>query len=148
MNITNFIKLSCLFVLVLLNSCNKCKDMLCSSGPPDFTIELVDAITGENLITIGKYKAGSIKVTDELGQNIWTKFNAEDNRNTLMIGAKETEDIQTLTLTIGEDLSIPIRVKVGFGTSGCCSSYSLKDVAVQGYATEVVKERGIIKIKI
>lgn len=122
--------------------------MACSAAPPQFILELVDAVSGENLFTTGKYQASNIKVTDELGQNAFTKFNAEDNRNTLMIGVDSKEGIQQLTLTIGEKLSIPIKVNVGFGTSGCCSSYFTEDVAVQGYATETVRETGIIKIKI
>ncbi|MBG6234408.1 hypothetical protein IWX76_000963 [Pedobacter sp. CAN_A7] len=144
----NFIKISCLFIIVLLNSCNKCEGIACTTAPPSFTLELVDAITGVNLFTTGKYKASNIKVTDELGQNVYTLFNAEDNRNTLAIIAKDKEGMQTLTLTIGKNLSIPIQIKVGFGTSGCCSSYHAEDVAVQGYVTEIVNETGIIKIKI
>ena len=144
----NFLKISCLFILVLFNSCNKCEGIACSAGPPNFTLELVDAVTGENLFTTGRYNASNINVTDELGQHAFTLFTAEDNRNTIRISTKETEGEQKLTLSVGADLSIPIKVKVGFGTSGCCSSYYTEDVAVQGYATEVVKETGIIKIKI
>jgi hypothetical protein len=114
----------------------------------NFTIELVDAVTGENVFANGKYKASSIKVTDELGQNVFTKFNADDNRNTILVGINSTEGIQKLTLTIGENLTVPIHVKVRLGTGGCCSNYFTEDVAVQGYKTEVVKETGIIKIKI
>lgn len=144
-----FLKISCLFVLVLLfNSCNECEGMACTAAPPSFTLELVDAVTGENLFTTGKYKPGNIEVKDEGGQHTYTLFNAENNRNTLMVSVNSTEGEQKFTLSIGEDLSIPINVKVSFGTSGCCSSYQTEDVAVEGYATEVVKETGIIKIKI
>jgi hypothetical protein len=144
----NFLKISCLFIIVLLNSCNKCEDIACASGPPNFTLDLVDAVTGENLFTTGKYKASDIMVTNELGKNAFTKFIAEDNRNTLMIGANSREGDQKLTLAVGNDLNIPIQVKIRMGTSGCCTNYFTEDVAVQGYVTEVVKETGIIKIKI
>ena len=144
----NFLKVSCVLLLLLLNSCDKCEDIACSTGPPNFTVELVDAVTGENLFTNGKYMPGNIKVTDELGQKVYSSFFAEYGRNSLLISVNSTEGDQKITLAVGDDLSIPIKVKVYKGTANCCTNYFVEDVAVQGYATDVVKENGIIKIKI
>jgi hypothetical protein len=140
--------MTCLFLLVLFNSCNKCEDIACSTGPPSFTVELLDAVTGANVFTTGKYQASSIRVTDELDQSVYTNFSSENNRNTLNIVVSSTEGNQRLTLALGNDLSIPIQVKVTKVSSGCCSNYFAEEIIVEDAESELVKETGIIKIKI
>lgn len=51
-----------LSVLLLFQSCDKCKDVACSTPPGSFRFKVVDKKTGENLFTNGTYDKKDLQI--------------------------------------------------------------------------------------
>lgn len=144
----NLFKITCVFILFLINGCDRCKEMACSTGPPSFGLEIVDAETGINVFTSGKYDSKRIMVTDQNNQDVYSLFVAGDNMNILRIAPKSEKGKQKITLRVGNDLVIPIEVNVREGKGECCTNYFEDGVIVTGYDYEKSKETGRIIIKV
>lgn len=140
--------LCCLCFTLLMGSCDKCKEINCSTGPPRFTLELVDKETGENVFTSGKYKAEDIVLTDENQQTVYTQFVAENNLNVVNIALPDTEGEKELKMRFGGGQEIIIRLDVRKGESKCCTNYFAENIQVDNFPYEQSKETGIIEIKI
>ncbi|MCB0518328.1 MAG: hypothetical protein H6577_06115 [Lewinellaceae bacterium] len=54
--------------IFLAYSCNKCKDVACTSPPPEFTFQLVDKDSGADLVANGTFDANAIEVYSLAGQ--------------------------------------------------------------------------------
>jgi hypothetical protein len=144
----NLFKITCVFILFLINGCDRCEEIACSTGPPSFVLEIVDGETGVNVFTSGKYDSKNIAVTDQNNQTVYSLFVAENNMNILRVSPKSEKGKQKLTLKVGNDLVIPIEVNVRKGKSECCTNYFEDGVAVTGYDYEKSKNTDRIIIKV
>ncbi|WP_214226910.1 hypothetical protein [Pedobacter sp. B4-66] len=144
----NFLKITCVFILFLINGCDRCEGIACSTGPPYFVLEIVDAETGINVFTSGKYESKSIAVKDHNNQTVYSRFIAEDDVNIIGINVESKKGKQKLTLKVGNDLAIPIEVNVRDGKGECCTNYFEDGVTVTGYDYEKSKKTSNIIIKV
>lgn len=144
------VALLCLCFTLIIASCDKnnCRDTLCSTGPPSFSLELVDKATGENVFTSGKYKAEDIVLKDENQETVRTLLVAEDNLNIIGVTLPNTEGEKELKMRIGGEQEIIIRLNVRKGESKCCTNYFAESIKVENFTYEQSKETGIIEIKI
>lgn len=144
----NLFNVACVFILLLINGCDRCDGIACSTGPPTFSIEIVDAKTGINVFTSEKYDPKSIMITDQNNKTIYLRFVSENKINTISISPNSEKGKHKLTLKAGTDLVIPIEVNVREGGEKCCTNYFLDGITVTGYDYEIAKETGLIIIKI
>lgn len=144
----NLFNIACIFILLLINGCDRCDGVACSTGPPIFNIEIVDFETGINVFTSGKYDSKSIAVKDENNQTIYSRFVSENDINKISISPNSEKGRHKLTLKVGVDLVIPIEVNVREGAGKCCTNYFPDGITATGYDYEIIKETGLIIIKI
>jgi len=59
--------------------CDKCDGVACSTGPPSFSVMLLDKETGENVFASGKYKENQVSVEDSEGNSVYSLGVGEDD---------------------------------------------------------------------
>ncbi|WP_339889200.1 hypothetical protein [uncultured Flavobacterium sp.] len=138
-----------LFFLFLF-SCDKADDCPeASTGPPYFFVEIVDSTTNENVFTNGTYTENQLSVSTAPATNTNSYFFiAQDNANIIQIIPSWSEGTFTTTITLDNQISIPIVSEVYKSETRCTTNYFLKSVTVQGFEYEVETENGFYKIKI
>jgi len=144
----NLFKIAFIFIFFLINGCDRCAGIGCTTGPPSFVLEIVDAETGINVFTSGKYDSKDIEVTDRDNQTTYSIFQAGADMNILRISPKSEKGNQKFTLKVGNDLVIPIEVNVREGKGECCTNYFEDGVTVTGYDYEKSKNTDRIIIKV
>jgi hypothetical protein len=141
-------KLVFLFVIVILfNSCSKpCGEA--STGPPSFMIEIIDAITNENVFTNGTFTQNQLSVTTANSTSQGYFFNSENNVNLISINPARTDGTFTTLIKLNNQITIPIESTIEKSRTKCFESYFITSVTVSGYSYVRDSETGIIKIKI
>lgn len=147
-------KIAILSLFLLNFNCddfNPCGDgVLASTGPPVFTLKIVDKTTGENLITNGTYAANQISIIDINGNLVEYGFVGENQRNTFWIMAqKNIQDtgIRKIFFKIDSFIVIELEVNIYEGKSECFTNYFARDYKALNYPYEVTPE-GLLIIKL
>lgn len=70
--------------LILLQACS-CRDIACTSPPPEFNFDLLDAQTGNNIFTFGQYTTDALKVKNQNNQNVDFKLSEDPQRQNIII---------------------------------------------------------------
>ena len=136
-----------IILTVILYSCNKpCQDA--STGPPNFRIEIIDAVTNENVFTNGSFTQSQLQVTSTNSPSFNYNFISENNLNIIVISPAWEEGIFTTTLKLGADITIPITAKVKKVADDCNTNYVIETVTITNYQSYIDQENYIYKIKI
>lgn len=139
-----------IFVIIFalfLYSCDKpCQDA--STGPPSFSIEIIDAVSNENVFTNGTFTQSQLQVTPTNSASFYYSFISENNLNILTISPAWEEGTFTTTLKLGEDITIPIIAKVKKVSNDCHTNYGIETVTISNYESHFDQENYIYKIKI
>jgi hypothetical protein len=137
-----------LFFLVIINSqCfEKCNDA--STGPPNFTIEIISVTTGEDVFTKGTYQSNQITIIDEKNQNINFRFFNENSVNLIQIRPASEAGNKTIKLKIGNEVIININFEIIKASTKCGTNYSVRNISIGNYQYEQSNQTGIIKINI
>lgn len=141
------------FVILSLTliSCknSKCEDILCFTPPPDFTFELVDKTTGENLFENGNLLSEDIKVLDEENKNVPFQFISENNLNSIYFQEIGWNlGLHTYTLTIGNQVNFDLVLEMQEKHENCCTFFKVLKFDISNYEYEQSNSTGIYKIKI
>ena len=123
--------------------------LLCSSGPPKYYIEIVDKTTNENVFTNGTYSQNQVKITTENTTAESFRFVAKsaENANVIEIIPAFQEGTFTTTVTINNEIKIPIESKIYLSESECKNLF-IESVNVIGYSYTYDEATGIYTIKI
>ncbi|MEN8125871.1 MAG: hypothetical protein ABFR32_12170 [Bacteroidota bacterium] len=122
-----------LTLILLLTSCDDCKDISCFTPPPSFSFEIVDKQTEENLFTNGTYSEDQIQVFNTLTNNpIDYTFIGEEDINIINIFSLgwETEEVD-VTIKIGEDIEFNFFVDAERKNEDCCSFTEINEFSVE-----------------
>ncbi|KAF2508746.1 hypothetical protein EYY60_16635 [Flavobacterium zhairuonense] len=136
-----------IFLLVLNYGCSN-DSIACFTPPEDFSFELIDKTTGENLFTYGTYKSSDITIKDlnDSSKNIEYNFISENNYNVIRIGS-----IGWKTETINYSVNIARKSIFEFHVqanriSGKCSYTEFKDFQIKNATFQLDQTRGVYKI--
>jgi hypothetical protein len=147
------IKVSIILLLLINVGCkytDPCEDLLASTGPPFFSLKIVDKTTGENLITNGTYAANQVSITDINGKSVDYGFVGENQRNTFWIMAqKNLQDtgFRKIFFKIDPSIIIELEVNIYEGKSECFTNYFARDYKALNYPYEINAE-GLLIIKL
>lgn len=133
---------------LLMGSCNKCGGIACSTGPPSFSLELIDKETGENVFTSGKYKPEDIVITDENQKTVSHYFIAENSFNIINVGLPAIKGDKELKMGLNGKQVIIIKLHVRKGESNCCTNYFAENITVEDFAYSQPNKASDIKIEI
>ena len=136
-------------LVVLSLSCEK--DEPCgeaSTGPPSFSVEIIDKNTNENVFSNGTYTQNQLKVTTENSTTANYRFISENNMNIIGISPAWQEGTFTTIITLNNQISIPIESKIYKSSSKCYENYFIESLNVIGYSYTYDETTGIYKIKI
>jgi len=131
-----------------MGSCDKCGELDCSTGPPSFSLELIDKETGENVFTSGKYNAKDIVIKDENQKTVSTYFISENNFNIINVALPSVEGDKELKMELGKAQVIIIKLHVRKGESNCCTNYFAVNITAENFAYKQSIETGVIRIEI
>lgn len=137
-----------LHVLLLIASCDECDGTLCATGPPSFSVELVDHETGENVFTSRRYVEADITLSSADDQTASISFIAENDVNVIGIALPSIAGDKELILSIANKVIIPISLHVREGTMKCCTNYFAEDIHISEFPFELVEESGVFRIGI
>lgn len=143
----NIFMIASVFIILLMNGCDRCDGIACVTGPPVFSVELIDSETGVNVFTSKKYDSKSIQLTDEANQAVYLNFISENNINIFNVSI-DSEKSRKIILKVGADVVIPMEVNIREGSGGCCTNYFIDDIKVIGYDVKASEKAGLIIIKI
>ena len=139
-----------LFIVIII--CSSCEVEspcgIASTGPPLFTVEIIDAATNENVFTNGTYTEQQLKVTTPYSTYFDYFFISENNFNVINIFPGATDGTYTTYIKVGDQITIPIESKVYKSSSRCYTNYFMENIEVKGFDYTLDKEKGIYKIKI
>lgn len=136
-----------IILAVIFYSCDKpCQDA--STGPPNFRIEIIDAVTNENVFTNGTFTQNQLQVTPSNSTSFNYSFISENNLNILVISPAWEEGTFTTTIKLGADITIPIITKVKKVSDDCNTNYVIETVTINNYENHFDQENYIYKIKI
>jgi hypothetical protein len=134
-------------IAVLFYACDKpCQDA--STGPPSFSIEIIDAVTNENVFTNEAFTQSQLQVTSTNSTLFNYSFISDNNLNILLISPAWEEGTFTTTLKLGADITIPIIAKVKKVSDDCNTNYVIETVTINNYENYFDQENYIYKIKI
>lgn len=144
-------KIIALIGLVVLSlSCEK-DDAPCplsSVGPPNFTVEIVDKTTNENVFTNGTYKQSQLNVTTENSTSSDYIFISEDNMNIIGITPAWKSGTFTTTIKLNNQITIPIETIIIEKSTECYTNYYIESLKVFGYPYTYDETTGVYTIKI
>lgn len=127
---------------------DKCDGYMCSTGPPQFSVVLVDKVTGENVFASGRFNESEIKVTDIEGNAVYSTVVGEGDYFVIRIALPSREGDITVNLNLGDRVSIPISAYVREGKTKCCTNYFAEDVTPTSYKFEKDEKTGDFIIEI
>ncbi len=143
-------KLILFFIVIVLSSSCEVESPcgIASTGPPLFTIEIIDSATNENVFTSGTYTEQQLKVTTANSTYFDYFFISENNYNVINIFPGVTDGTYTTYIKLNDKVTIPIESKVVTRSSKCYSNSFIEKVEIIGFEYTLDKETGIYKIKI
>lgn len=137
-----------LFILTsIIISCGKpCLDA--STGPPNFQVEIVDAITNENVFTNGTYTQNQLQITTLNSTSFDYNFYSENNLNIISISPAWDKGTFETTIKLGPDIIIPISTKIKKAETDCYKNYFIETVIISNYENNFDTVNYIHRIKI
>lgn len=144
-------KLVYILLMLVMAGCslsNKCEDYICSTPPPSYNFEIVDAETGENLFTNETLFREDIQLKDDENRNIDWQFISENNRNIINLHIGWEEGLNSYTLILAPELEIEINIQSQKKTENCCTFYEISEFSISPFEWEQSPTTGIYRIKI
>jgi len=142
------LNLTLVIVLLIFASCDNGDCDECFTPPQEFTFEIVDAESGENLFTNGTFTPETIKITNTLDDSERTfRFFSEDQINLIQIFeiGWETE-IVNLEISVGNETLFSLYVDAQRTIEDCCSFTEFKEITIQNSEYEFNSESGVYTI--
>jgi hypothetical protein len=135
-----------------LVSCIKvdnCDGILCFTPPQNFTFEMVDKISGENLYANKTLDTLDLVVLNEEGKN--EKFNFISQNGLNLIDLPEigwNTGLRQYQIILNDTLSVNIQVNTEVVNEGCCTFYRTKSFQVLNYEYHQNDSLGYYVVKI
>lgn len=137
------------FFTVLGCKINECEDIACFTPPPNFTFELVDKTTGENLFTNGNLKDTDIEVVDENEEKVTFKFISENSLNIIDLPEIGWNlNLHTYTITVGDNIKFRLELEMEEKHENCCTFFKIITFNISNYTYEQSGTTGVYSIKI
>ncbi|MFD1293040.1 hypothetical protein ACFQ5N_04240 [Lutibacter holmesii] len=144
-------QLTLLFIFFTVLGCknNECEGIACFSPPPNFSFELVDKATGENLFTNETLNSNDIKVVDEENNAVSYSFISENNYNILSLNEIGWNlDPHTYTITVGDLVEFTLELDMEEKYENCCTFFKTETFQLSGYEYEQSNTTDIYTIQI
>ena len=137
------------FFTILGCKINDCDDIACFTPPPDFTFELIDKTTGENLFTNETLKSENIQVLNEKGEKISFQFISEKELNVFSLNEIGWDlDPHLYTITVDTSVEFTLELDMEEKSENCCTFFKTETFQISGYTYEQSDSSDIYSIKI
>ena len=128
---------------------NDCEDISCFTPPPNFSLELVDNSTGENLFTTGLLNSNSIEILDENSKEIAFDFIAENDLNIIQLSEIGWNlGLHNYKVIVTPNVEFTLTLEMEEKHENCCTFFEIRQFNISNYAYEQSNTTGIYKIKI
>ncbi len=137
-------------LVMILHSCDDCKDKACFTPPVGFTFELVDKTTMENLFTNETFNSNEITVTNLIdNSNLEFDFIDENNVNLIQINSIgwESAKVDALINVSGIDI-LNLIVDSERTSEDCCEFTEYNEIRIENAEFELNEVSGIYTILI
>ncbi|MBU2945417.1 hypothetical protein [Zobellia uliginosa] len=137
-----------LVLLVSIASCDDCGDIACVTSPPVFYLELIDKVSGENLLTNGTYSENDISITnlEEQGKEVEFVFEEEDGVNLIYLYPGSEPGSVAYNLTIGSESIFNLFATLEIRKSDCCNTTVTTEFSIENAEYERDENTGNYKI--
>ena len=135
-------------ITIILQSCNNNDCGECFTPPEEFSFEIVNKISGENLFTNGTYEPEQIEIINTLDNSkVNFTFISENNINIIQIEniGWVTEKVN-LQINISENHIFDFNVNAERKTGECCSYTEYNNITIGNSEYELENQTGIYKI--
>lgn len=119
-----------------------------STGPPNFSIEIIDAVSNENVFSNGTFIESQLQVTSENSTSLDYSFIAENNLNIIIISPAWEKGTFTTNVKLGDGIIIPIVSVIKKVSDDCYTNYVIQSVTINNYDYYYDTENYNYKIKI
>lgn len=133
-----------LFLVFFLISCTE-NGQECFTPPEGASFKLVDAETGENLITNGTLDAKKFSVKDEEGNSAEFKVITENNLNAVAVTVGWYNGTKNYHFDLGNSQSFDFKVK-SHEISGDCGGYIVDQIDIVNVPYEMESYFFLIKL--
>ena len=118
----------------------------CFSPPFDFTFEILDHVTGENLFSNGRYNPDSISVQN-MDDNSLIPFDFVSESDLLVINSIgwKTETVNYIFI-VGSDSLFSLHVEAERASEDCCTFTRYHEIIIENSSFEFVAHSGIYNI--
>ncbi len=137
-------------VLFLTISCNLSNDCgACFTPPRQFNFNLVDATTLEDLFSNETFTEDSLKVFDELGEEVTFELVFYNDQYIISLNEIGWElEPKIYTIELSSEISVIFELDMDEVTSDCCTYFEVKVFNIVDYEYEEQYPSGIIQVKI
>lgn len=125
-----------LFILVAFTACesrSNCDDVLCESPIPFVALNIVDALTGENVFSNETYSLEDVELINQNNESLAVRLDAQ---NYLESAIGDIPGSNHYRLLISPGLEIQLVTEVAAANEECCSSPNLVSFDVLNYEFE------------
>ncbi|WP_276166068.1 hypothetical protein [Zobellia alginiliquefaciens] len=138
-----------LFLLLSIVSCDDCS-VACVTSPPVFYLELVDKVSGENLLTNGTYSESDISITnlEDQSEEVEFVFEEEDGVNLIYLYPGSEPGSVAYNFKIGSESIFNLFATLETRESDCCSTTVTTDFSIENAEYERDENTGNYKILI
>jgi hypothetical protein len=136
--------------ILLVQSCNDCKDIACFSPPEPFLLELVDKTSGENLFSNGSLLPDEVTISDMDNNTVVDyTFISENGLNLIQVNSFgwETETINYL-FQASENTLFQLYVDAERVSENCCSFTRYNEITIELADFNLIGQSGVYSILI
>lgn len=134
--------------MLLLQGCDKCKDIACFTPPEEFRFALVDKITKENLFTNQTFDASQVSVTNlDTKASMGFNFISENNQNLLVIYSIgwQTEKVNAQVNVSNKEV-FTLSVDAERKNENCCSFTKINEIKITNAESERNTANGVYTV--
>jgi hypothetical protein len=139
-----------IFLIIIITFFYSCEEPcpIGNTGPPSFTVEIVDATTNENVFTNGTFSENQLQVTTEGSLTQSYGFISDENLNRIIITPAWSEGVFLTKIKLNNEIVIPIRTLITKSSTKCFENHFITNLVVENYAYTFDNQNGVYKIKI
>ena len=136
------------FVVITFTNCNNldCADF--ATGPPIISVELVDAVSEENIFTSGLYQTSDIQMVDSENRNVNFYFINENNYNIIQFVPYSYSEPNIVFINVKDVISAKITFDIKKVQGDCYTTYYVENIVVENYPFQMNTASGILTIKV
>jgi hypothetical protein len=137
-------------IALLLTSCDNCSDIDCTTPPAPFQFELVDATTGENLLSTEQISGSGLSLSDLNAQRS-IRFEITDENGRMIITTNDIgwqTELLDIAFSLGGVTLFNFKVNAENVTEDCCNFTRYSDISVDGAESRVENSTGIYIISL